>query len=103
MEPLPRRIPELQQVCAATAFLFDLGKLYKPQLEADGVRSLETELRPYADLTRCWRPSWEHMARRNPALAGWLYQLACDAPAPIRAVASSRRLVRYAVISSWAE
>ena len=65
-EPLPPQLDELEQVCSATAFLFDIGKVYDPHPSVDVIRSHEPILAPYSDLSRCWRASWKALAGRNP-------------------------------------
>jgi hypothetical protein len=100
-EPLPFKVDELQQVCSATAFLFDIGKVFQSQLTADTPRELEFSLNPYADLPRCWRASWEPLSQRHPILAAWFDQLARSVPDPIASVRAGRGLVHNAVMASW--
>jgi hypothetical protein len=101
LEPLPTRVDELQQVCAAVAFLFDMGKVMQPGLLVDSPRELETSLAPYTDLQRCWRSSWEALSIRHPILAAWFDQLGRQTPDPIASVRAARSLVRNAVVSAW--
>ncbi len=101
LTPLPVKVDELQQVCAAAAFLFDIGKVFQPNLDADAPRELELSLAPYADLPRCWRPSWSMLFNRHPILATWFDQLVRETPDPIASVRTARSLIRNAVISSW--
>lgn len=101
LQPLPFRVDELQQVCAAAAFLFDIGKVLQTQLPPDAPRDAGVSLAPFADLTRCWRSSWEPLANRHPILAAWFDQLGRETPDPISSVRTGRTLVRNAVRASW--
>ena len=101
MQPLPFRVDELQQVCAAAAFLFDIGKVLQTHLLPDAPRDVDGSLSPFADLPRCWRSSWEPLANRHPILAAWFDQLGRETPDPIASVRTGRNLVRNAVTASW--
>lgn len=100
-QPLPLRVDELQQVCSAAAFLFDIGKVLQTNITPDMPREAEGTLAPYADLPRCWRSSWEPLAHRHPILAAWFDQLGREMPDPIASVRTGRSLVRNAVTASW--
>jgi hypothetical protein len=100
-QPLPRRVDELQQVCAAVAFLFDLGKVYDTRVGADMPRAIDGPPSPISDLQRCWRASWELLAHRHPVLAAWCDQLARETPDPIATVYAARSLTRNAVVAAW--
>jgi hypothetical protein len=101
LAPLPFKVDELQQVCSATAFLFDIGKVMQPNLGLDGPRELALSVSPYSDLPRSWRASWETLANRHPILAAWFDQLARETPDPIASVRAARSLVRNAVVAAW--
>ena len=101
LQPLPFRVDELQQVCSAAAFLFDIGKVLQTHLTPDAPRDTAGSLAPYADLPRCWRSSWEPLANRHPILAAWFDQLGRETPDPIASVRTGRSLVRNAVTASW--
>jgi hypothetical protein len=100
-QPLPFRVDELQQVCAAAAFLFDIGKVLETRIGPDLPRAEGDDLAPYSDLPRCWRSSWEPLRNRHPVLAAWFDQLGRETSDPIAAVRAGRRLVRNAVSASW--
>ena len=100
-KPLPPEISELQQVCAAVAFLFDLGKVYSEHAGQDLPRSTRRQLHPHSDLSRCWRSSWTTLARRNPILAAWLDQVASRRSGATAAVRAARSLTHNAVRASW--
>jgi len=100
-EPLPPQLDELEQVCSATAFLFDIGKVYDPQPSVDVLRSHEPILAPYSDLSRCWRASWKALAGRNPVLAAWMYHVGRAAPSRAISVEIARRLTHNAVKAAW--
>jgi hypothetical protein len=101
LAPLPNKVDELQQVCSASAFLFDIGKVFQPNVKPDAPRELESSLAPYSDLPRCWRASWDVLFNRHPILAAWFDQLTRETPDPIASVRAARSLIRNAVISSW--
>ena len=100
-EPLPPRIDELEQVCSAAAFLFDLGKVFDPYPSADLLRSHEPNLAPYSDLARCWRSSWKALAGRNPVLAAWMFHVGRAVPSRAMPVEIARRLTHNAVKAAW--
>ena len=100
-EPLPPQLDELEQVCSATAFLFDIGKVYDPHPSVDELRSHEPILAPYSDLSRCWRASWKALAGRNPVLAAWMYHVGRAAPSRAISVEIARRLTHNAVKAAW--
>lgn len=100
-EPLPRRVDELQQVCSAVAFLFDMGKVYTARTGKDRPRATRPALVPYADLSRCWRTSWDSLAQRNPLLAEWIYQISRETADPSAAVMSARSVTHHAVKAAW--
>jgi hypothetical protein len=100
-EPLPPVLDELEQVCSATAFLFDLGKVFDPHPGDDTERSHEPTLLPYSDLSRCWRSSWKALAGRNPVLAAWMYHVGCAAPSRAMPVEIARSLTHNAVKAAW--
>ncbi len=100
-EPLPGRVDDLQQVCSAVAFLFDLGKVFDSQLSKDKPRAKRAALTPYSDLPRCWRTSWDSLAKRNALLAEWVYQIARETADPSAAVRAARSLTHQAVKASW--
>jgi len=100
-KPLPPIVSELQQVCSATAFLFDLGKVFSEHPGQDLPRSARRQLHPHADLARCWRSSWTTLARRNPILASWLDQVASRRSGATAAVRAARALTHNAVRASW--
>jgi len=99
--PLPAQVDELQQVCAAAAFLFDLGKVFDPTVADDSPRATRVVLTPYADLSRCWRSSWKALYARNPVIAAWLYHLARAKPSRAAAVRAARSLTHNAVKAAW--
>jgi len=101
LKPLPFYVDELQQVCSAAAFLFDIGKVMDGRLGADLPRDEAETLVPYLDLPRAWRSSWEPLANRHPILAAWFDQLGRETPDPIHSVRSARSLVRNAVTAAW--
>lgn len=101
-QPLPNRVDDLQQVCSAVAFLFDLGKAYDARVVKDRARASRQTLAPYTDLSRCWRTSWESLSKRNTLLAEWVYQIARDTADPSAAVRAARALTHQAVKASWA-
>jgi len=101
LKPLPFYVDELQQVCSAAAFLFDIGKVMDGRVSADLPRDDGSTLAPYSDLPRCWRSSWEPLVNRHPILAAWFDQLGRETPDPIHSVRSARALVRNAVTASW--
>ena len=101
LKPLPLQIDELQQVCSAAAFLFDVAKVFDPSPGDDAARSAEPELTPYGDLSRCWRSSWKALAARNPLLAGWMYHIGRPGPCSATAVRVARTLTHHAVQAAW--
>ena len=100
-EPLPPLLDELEQLCSAAAFLFDLGKVFDPMPCDDSLRVDETVLTPYSDLSRCWRSSWKALSGRNPVLAAWMHHVGGDKPSRSESVEVARRLVHNAVRASW--
>lgn len=100
-EPLPLVLDELEQLCSAVAFVFDLGKVFDPMPSDDSLRAYEPMLAPYADLSRCWRSSWKALAGRNPVLAAWMHHVGRDGPSRSEPVEIARRLVHNAVKASW--
>jgi hypothetical protein len=100
-EPLPPELDELEQLCSAAAFLFDLGKVFDPMPCDDAPRADDPLLTPYTDLSRCWRSSWKALSGRNPVLAAWMHHVGCDAASQSESVEVARRLVRNAVKASW--
>ncbi len=100
-EPLPRKVDELQQVCSAVAFLFDIGKVFDARTGKDKPRATRQALAPYADLSRCWRTSWESLAQRNGLLSEWVYQIARETADPSAAVRAARNLTHQAVKAAW--
>jgi len=101
LQPLPLQIDELQQVCSAAAFLFDVAKVFDPSPGDDALRGAEPELTPYGDLSRCWRSSWKALSGRNPVLAAWMYHVGHAATSKSESVEVARRLVHNAVKASW--
>jgi hypothetical protein len=101
-QPLPRKIDELQQVCSAVAFLFDIGKVFDSNVGKDKPRATRGALLPYSDLSRCWRTSWDALAQRNALLAEWVYQIARETADPSAAVRAARSLTHHAVKAAWA-
>lgn len=101
LQPLPDDIDDMEQVCSVAAFLFDLGKVYESLPGADLRRSGAATLRPYSDLSRCWRSSWKALANRNPVLAAWLHYLGRPAASKAAPVEIARRLTRNAVKAAW--
>ncbi len=100
-EPLPMMLDELEQLCSAAAFLFDLGKVFDPLPCNDRMRRRAPALTPYADLSRCWRSSWKALAGRNPVLASWMHHVGRSTPSTAAAVEIARRLVHSAVKAAW--
>lgn len=100
-EPLPPVLDELEQVCSALAFLFDIGKVFDPLPADDSLRMDEPMLAPYSDLSRCWRSSWKALAGRNPVLAAWMYHVGSPLPSRSMAVEIARRLTHNAVKAAW--
>ena len=100
-EALPTRVDDLEQVCATVAFLFDVGKVYAPELSFDRPRMVRSHLAPHTDLPRCWREAWRDLHHRNPVLAAWLHHVARTTPRATTAVRATRRLVRNAVSAAW--
>jgi hypothetical protein len=100
-EPLPPLLDELEQVCSAVAFLFDIGKVFDPHPSDDTLRSDNPVLSPYSDLSRCWRSSWKSLAGRNPVLAAWMYHVGRAAPSRAMPVEIARRLTHNAVRAAW--
>jgi hypothetical protein len=101
LQPLPPHVDDLEQVCSAAAFLFDIGKVFHPMPSADRERAEARSLPPYSDLSRCWRSSWKVLFNRNPVLASWMHHLGRTAPSKAVAVEIARRLTRNAVKASW--
>jgi hypothetical protein len=101
LQPLPTGIDDIEQVCSVAAFLFDIGKVFDPLPSEDTRRMNESALRPYSDLSRCWRSSWKALANRNPVVASWLYHLGRSVPTKAIPVEIARRLTRNAVKASW--
>jgi hypothetical protein len=101
LQPLPPQIDDVEQVCSAAAFLFDIGKVFHPMPTADGRRAEARMLAPYSDLSRCWRSSWKALANRNPVLAGWMHHVGRAAPSKAAPVEIARCLTRNAVKASW--
>ncbi|HEX6707791.1 MAG TPA: hypothetical protein VF169_23810 [Albitalea sp.] len=101
LQPLPPEIDDMEQVCSAAAFLFDIGKVFDPLPSDDGRRRGQSSLRPYSDLSRCWRSSWKALANRNPVLAAWMYHLGRGPAAKAVPVEVARSLTRNAVKASW--
>lgn len=101
LQPLPPQIDEIEQVCSAAAFLFDLGKVFDPWPTEDAPRRAEPLLTPYSNLSRCWRSSWKALAGRNPVLAAWMHHLGRDTPSKSTSVEIARRLTHNAVKASW--
>lgn len=100
-EPLPPLLDELEQVCSAVAFLFDIGKVFDPHPSDDALRINDPILSPYSDLSRCWRSSWKALAGRNPVLAAWMYHVGRAAPSRAMSVEIARRLTHNAVRAAW--
>lgn len=100
-EPLPPELDELEQLCSAAAFLFDLGKVFDPHPSDDSMRGAGPMLAPYSDLSRCWRSSWKALNGRNPVLAAWMFHVGRSAPSRAEPVEIARRLVHNAVRASW--
>jgi hypothetical protein len=100
-EPLPAELDELEQLCSAAAFLFDLGKVFDPHPSDDSMRAAGSALAPYSDLSRCWRSSWKALNGRNPVLAAWMFHVGRSAPSRAEPVEIARRLVHNAVKASW--
>jgi hypothetical protein len=101
LQPLPAEVDDLEQVCSAAAFLFDIGKVFDPLPSDDGPRRSQFSLRPYSDLSRCWRSSWKALANRNPVVAAWMYHLGRSGAAKALPVEVARSLTRNAVKASW--
>ena len=101
LQPLPSHVDDIEQVCSAAAFVFDIGKVFDPLPSEDTQRARHTVLRPYSDLSRCWRSSWKALANRNPVIAAWMYHLGRTAPSKAAAVEMARCLTRNAVKASW--
>ena len=100
-EPLPPELDELEQLCSAAAFLFDLGKVFDPIPGEDGRRVARPVLAPYSDLSRCWRSAWKALNGRNPVLAARMHHVGRSAPSRAEAVEIARRLVHNAVRAAW--
>ena len=100
-EPLPPELDELEQLCSAAAFLFDLGKVFDPVASDDSLRATRPILQPYSDLSRCWRSSWKALNGRNPVLAAWMYHVGRSAPSRAEPVEIARRLVHNAIKAAW--
>ncbi|HEV7913102.1 MAG TPA: hypothetical protein VGP22_05010, partial [Albitalea sp.] len=101
LQPLPTDVDDIEQVCSAAAFVFDIGKVFDPLPSQDAPRGRHSVLRPYSDLSRCWRSSWKALANRNPVLAAWMYHVGRAAPSKASTVETARRLTRNAVKASW--
>ena len=101
LQPLPTQLCDLEQVCSAAAFLFDIGKVFDPMPSDDRIRLGSRLLAPYSDLSRCWRSSWKALFNRNPVLASWMHHLGRAIPSPAAPVEVARRLTRNAVQASW--
>jgi len=100
-QPLPAHVDELQQVCSAAAFLFDVGKVFDPLLADDTRRCTQATLTPYADLARCWRTAWRALHGRNAIVAAWLFHLARSTPSAASTVNAARSLTHNAVKVAW--
>ena len=87
--PLPAEVDELHQVCSATAFLFDIGKVFDPVLHSDAPRAERSLLLPFADLSR------------NPVLAGWMHHLGRSDRGRATPVRVTRSLAHNAVKAAW--
>ena len=101
LQPLPSEVDDLEQVCSAAAFLFDIGKVFDPLPSEDGLRADDPVLTPYSDLSRCWRSSWKALSGRNPVLAAWMFHVGRDAPSKVISVEIARRLTHNAVKAAW--
>jgi len=103
LQPLPAEVDDIEQVCSAAAFLFDIGKVFDPMPSADTPRADEPSLLPHSDLSRCWRSSWKALVNRNPVVASWMHHLGRATPSNAVAVEMARRLTRNAVKAAWRE
>jgi len=101
LQPLPYEIDDVEQVCSAAAFLFDIGKVFDPMPLEDELRTYGGSLTPYSDLSRCWRSSWKALVNRNPVVAAWMHHLGRAAPSKAPMVEIARQLTRNAVKASW--
>ncbi len=99
--PLPAEIDELHQVCSATAFLFDIGKVFDPTLRFDAPRGERALLTPFTDLSRCWRSDWKALYARNPVLACWMHHLGRSDRGRATPVRVTRSLAHNAVRAAW--
>src|SRR5262249_39619631 len=101
LQPLPAEIDDLEQVCSAAAFLFDIGKVFDPMPSEDALRTYGGALIPYSDLSRCWRSSWKALPNANPVLAAGSHHRARAPGTKAPAGELARRLPRNAVKASW--
>jgi len=101
LQPLPAEIDDLEQVCSAAAFLFDIGKVFHPMPCDDVLRTVGGPLTPFSDLSRCWRSSWKALVNRNPVAAAWMHYLGRTVPSKAPTVEIARQLTRNAVKASW--
>lgn len=101
LQPLPAEVDDIEQVCSAGAFLFDIGKVFHPMPTDDVLRTYGGPLAPYSDLSRCWRSSWKALANRNPVVAAWMYHLGRATPSKAAPVEIARQLTRNAVKAAW--
>ena len=101
LQPLPAEIDDMEQVCSVAAFLFDIGKVFDPMPSEDALRTYGGALRPFSDLSRCWRSSWKALANRNPVVAAWMHHLGRAHTSKASAVEVARQLTRNAVKASW--